>query len=359
MQKLDLTMQDAPKYSNLDRWQSTYKSNFQVTDNMNFQKPIVYHQPPSIENPRPTFVDGRKYMQGYIPKLMYCRPPGYNKIAPKALGLGTFTNPLIESNGKMKPITRGVQPKHYREANFQKVKPADTTEFQYHSLRKNNSFKINEGVGLKTLTISKLTASDEKLLDEIYPKAFYSSSVNRATLQSALDNNNEQIRKLPEKLEDNSDQVRYKAARYNEKVEPWQRFSTKWDRAQLRNQCARPQSAEISKKFKKLDLQQNNTLTKSIDMVPHSGQRQVPGYCGYVPRLPIIRKSDHESLDPNAVTDCHKTTTNTRTFVGHDLRKMEKAPLKVRPMSKMVTLVQPSNPFKLAKMEIDSGKWML
>merc|ERR1712032_863410 len=225
------------------------------------------------------------------------------------------------------------------------------------------------GVGLKTLTIQKLTDSDEKLLDEIYPKAFYSSSVNRATLQSALDNNNEQIRKLPEKLEDNSDQVRYKAARYNEKVEPWQRFSTKWDRAQLRNQCqtARPQSAEINKisnkKFKKqLDLQQNNnnnSLSKSIDMVPHSGQRQVPGYCGYVPRLPIIRNSDHESLDPNAVTDCHKTTTNKRTFVGHDLRKMEKAPQMNRPMSKMVTLVQPSNPFKLAKMEIDSGKWML
>ena len=289
---------------------------------------------------------------------MYCRPPGYNKIAPKALGLGTFTNPSIESNGKMKPITRGVQPKYYRETNFKKIQKPDTTEFQYHSLRDDNSFKINDGLGLKTLTIAKLSNSDEKRLNEIYPKAFYSSSVNRATLQSALNNQNKST--LPNKLEDNSDQVRYKAARYNEKVEPWQRFSTKWDRAQLRNQCTRPKSAENHQKQKFLNLKKSSEiLTKSIDMVPHSGQRQVPGYCGYVPRLPIIRKADHESLDPNAVTDCHKTTTNKRTFVRHDLRKVEKAPQKVRPMSQMVTLVQPSNPFKLAKMEIDSGKWKL
>ena len=42
MQKLDLTMQDAPKYSNLDRWQSTYKSNFQVTDNITVTPALFY-----------------------------------------------------------------------------------------------------------------------------------------------------------------------------------------------------------------------------------------------------------------------------------------------------------------------------
>jgi len=222
---------------------------------------------------------------------------------------------------------------------------------------------MNEGIGLKTLTISKLTGDDEKNLEKIYSKAFYSSSLNRATLQSALDNSNKS--KLTDKLEENSDQVRYKAARYNEKVEPWQTFSTKWDRAQLRNQCTRPKSAEgiMKKSSNKINnaqhLKTKTSLVHSVDMVPHSGQRQVPGYCGYVPRLPIIRKSDHESLDPTAVTDCHKTTTNKRTFVRHDLRTVEKAPPKIRPMSQMVTLVQPSNPFKLAKMEIDSGKWKL
>lgn len=286
---------------------------------------------------------------------MYCRPPGYNKIAPKALGLGTFTNPTIESNGKMKPITRGVQPQTYRKVNFPKVKKADTSQFQYHSLRDNLSFPMNEGLkDLKTLTIRKLNKSDENALDSIVPRAFYSTSVGRSTLQSALENTNQTVPDC--KLEKTSDEVRYKAARYNEKVEPWQRFSTKWDRAQLRNQCTRPKSAEANS-LKAPSFNRNKSMIASVDLVPHSGQRQVPGYCGYVPRLPILRNSVHESLDPSAVTDCHKTTTNKRTFVRHDLRTVEQAPQKSRPMSQMVTLVQPSNPFRLAKMEIDGGKW--
>ena len=95
---------------------------------------------------------------------------------------------------------------------------------------------MNEGLkDLKTLTIRKLNKADEDALDSIVPKAFYSTSVGRSTLQSALENTNQNV--PDSKLEKTSDEVRYKAARYNEKVEPWQRFSTKWDRAQLRNQC--------------------------------------------------------------------------------------------------------------------------
>lgn len=294
---------------------------------------------------------------------MYCRPPGFVKNAPQALGLGTFTNPTLEHNAKMKPITRGVLPKKFREVGFPKVGLEDSTKYQYHSLRDGN-FPKNKGLDMTTLTISEMTPKDLKALDSIYSPAVWTTMCQRNHLQAALPK--PALQKPQTALEESPNAVVYKARRYNEAVEPWQRFSTKWDRVQIRPVCRkgrwmerRADQPEPTCALLKVDGEsspteegQEEASTESpenaADLVPHSGLRQIPGYCGYVPRLPIIRNEDHESLQKYVLTDVHKTTTNRRTYVQHEIRE---TPLKDRPMSKMVTLVHPSNPFKLAKVD--------
>jgi len=354
-------MQETP--ARHDMWRSTYAKSY-LTDPQEICQPIrKYHQPPSIENPRPNFVSSHKFIPGYIPRLMYCRPPGFVKSTPQALGLGTFTDPQLEHNAKMKPITRGVLPKKFREVGFPKVGLEDSSKYQYHSLRE-GTFPKNKGLDMTTLTISEMTPKDLKAMDSIYTPAVWTTQCQRNHLQAALPK--PALQKPQTALEESPNPVVYKARRYNEAVEPWQRFSTKWDRVQIRPVCRKGRWMERrtgeeqptcalcrnddndSEKAENLQEANLNKPLEKADLVPHSGLRQIPGYCGYVPRLPIIRHGNHESLQKYVLTDVHKTTTNRRTYVQHEIRE---TPIKDRPMSKMVTLVHPSNPFKLAKVD--------
>merc|ERR1711881_698574 len=337
---------------NLDRWRSTYAQCY-VPDPKQVCEPIMkYHQPPSIQNPRPNFVSSHKFLPGYIPKLMYCRPPGYVKNAPQALGLGTFTNPTLERNMKMKPITRGVPPKRFRQVGFPKVELEDNSKYKYHSLREGTGTQEtrNTGLDMTTLTISEMTDKDLGALDSIYTPAVWTTMCQRNHLQAALPKPAQQ--KPESALEESANPVQYKASRYNEAVEPWQRFSTKWDRVQIRPICKKARwmdgkpLTKASSDPEEEEQVEAKPEEKGADLVPHSGLRQIPGYRGYVPRLPIVRRENHESLQQYVLTDVHKTTTNRRTYTKHELPK---APVKIRPMSKMVALVHPSNPFKLAK----------
>ena len=105
--------------------------------------------------------------------------------------------------------------------------------------------------------------------------------------------------------------VKFKPARYNEKAEPWQRFGAVWDRFQLRN------ATETDHGDIKIKRCPEKPPKSHVPLVEHSGKRQIPGYAGYVPRLPIIK--DASRIDnPNKIP----TTKGTYLFYIKILKKI-------------------------------------
>lgn len=355
---------------NVGLWKTTYSNTYDYSDADSFKPPKKYHQLPSIESPGKNWVESRKMLPGYIPKLMYCRPPGHIHNAPQALGLGTFTNPQLAKNDKMKPIQRSVQPSKYRELMFKNLDNGNLSinktreqesKFNYHNLVIKNR---NKGAGISTGTIKKLKDGDYDLLKGIYNQGVYISSTERSHLQSAIPMDHNKI--VGTDLEKLSDNVRYKAIRYNPNVEPWQQFSAKWDQVQLRKLTDTTTNQDTCKSFltyhqPKESKAIENDKRANVSLVAHSGDRQLPGYSGYVPRLPIIKESWYENNSKEKCY-CHQkghiakiiendkeSTTMRRAYPKYEFDKVPKSSYcpKKCPMSKMVTLVSPHNPFRL------------
>merc|ERR1711935_953243 len=136
-----------------------------------------------------------------------------------------------------------------------------------------------------------------------------------------------------------SDEVRYRARRYNASVEPWQKFSTMWDQVQLRSSTGKDESRLLRRNY---SMCGNTDEQSMVPLVDHSGNRQLPTYAGYVPSLPIRQQQRTHTANL-------KNTTMRRNYPNHPLGKKEVKT--VRPMSTMVTLVHPHNPFRLLKVD--------
>jgi len=385
----------------LGHWRSTYAQSYHYDDPNAFCKPMVYTELPCVQNPGSKCVDSYKFLPGYIPRLMYCRPPGIIKPAPQALGLGTFNRVKLDNNLKMKPIQRGVAPNLRRKQAFKPeyrhldshMTQEEESKFNYHNLVKPGRY---EGLKLSTgtdLTVQKLNNSDAEKLQSIIHPAAWTTSLERSNLQASIPIKHK--RKVHSEIEKNSDTVRYKAARYNAASEPWQKFSDKWDRVQARENVVisschedmkAPDSAANHSNLEADDSmrdENNNVLAKNssdhkINLANCSENRQVPGYSGYVPRLPIIKRSCSviESREPtkkynytnptntqlisndrpDTVSDFNRTTTSMqRSFPKYELANTISPYARKSHMSNMVTLVAPNNPFRLSKNEKGSA----
>ena len=367
----------------LEHWRSTYAMTYQYDDPNKFTRPELFNQLPSIQNPSSKCVQSYKFHPDYIPKLMYCRPPGHIHNAPQALGLGTFNKVQLEKNVKMKPIQRGPVPQLKREVAFSpgyrhlasNMTKEEEAKFMYHNLVKPNR---NEGLDLSTknddFTYDKLKKDDFIKLQKIYHPAVWTTNTERSHLQAAIPMKNK--RKVGTDLEISSNNIKYKAMRYNANSEPWQTFSNKWDRVQARHAIP-DQEDEIAEKVGGLSLKkearksstghnaskqvvrQVPAAIEKVDLVPHSENRQLPCYSGYVPRLPITKKSrnltskcqnDESATPPPRPGNGHFITSMQRAFPKYSMS--QKSSYARRPkMSSMVTLVHPHNPFRLAKDE--------
>lgn len=364
----------------LGHWRSTYAQSYHYDDPNAFCKPMVYTELPCVQNPGSKCVDSYKFLPGYIPRLMYCRPPGIIKPAPQALGLGTFNRVKLDNNLKMKPIQRGVAPNLRRKQAFKPeyrhldshMTQEEESKFNYHNLVKPGRY---EGLKLSTgtdLTVQKLNNSDTEKLQSIYHPAAWTTSLERSNLQASIPIKHK--RKVHSEIEKNSDTVRYKAARYNAASELWQKFSDKWDRVQARenvviSSCHEDMKAPTTQNqndnesdikdennnnlpiFSKSDPIQSknmdqNQIDNKINLADCSEYRQVPGYSGYVPRLPIIKRSCSviESREPtkkynytnptntqlisndrpDTVSDFNRTTTSMqRSFPKYWIERFE------------------------------------
>jgi len=303
------------------RWKTTYDSCYKIDNPESFKPPIKYHTAPSIYAPGKNFVDAHKFLPGYIPKLMYCRPPGHaGKNAPQALGLGTFNKIPLESNVIMKPISRGVPPRKYRKDYFENLPENNDSKFMYHSLRMKDEREFDDS---------------RKVLENIY-----STNKERPLLESALVMA-EKPKPSTVLMEPRKLNVKFKPARYNEKAEPWQRFGAVWDRVQLRNAT---EADHGDTKVKRCPEKPPKSL---VPLVEHSGKRQIPGYAGYVPRLPIIK-------DASRIDNPNKIPTTKGTYCSYDgeyAKARSQQRLRDPVMSNLITLVHPHNPFRLLKGE--------
>merc|ERR1712019_33157 len=363
----------------LDNWRSTYAQTFKYSDPKCFKRPFAFTQLPSIQKPSDKTVDSFKFSPGYIPKLMYCRPPGHVRNAPQALGLGCFNKIPLDSNEAMKPIQRGPKPEIKRDQAFNNdtcklqygtkfMTPEEAAKYQYHSLVLDND-KAGKGKvksdreggfyqGPKCY--QKMTDSDKSKLMTILDPAVWTTSTERSHMQAAIPMSAHKGA-IPNVLEKNSDNIRLRAPRYSQTTEPWQSFSECWDRVQIREadheQAEQQKQKENQDKINQENSQDDKPKTPT-KLVRHSKNRQIPGYMGYVPRLPVIKspetlhqlnKSEPESVSNN---NLRRTTSMQRDFPVYNMNNREKSPYaRRRAMSTMVTLVNPNNPFRLAKGE--------
>lgn len=396
-------------------WQSCYADTYCYKDPSCFNKQMVYNTTPSIQNPSKNSVPSVRFQPNYIPRLMYCRPPGKGNHDAVSLNLGTFHSSAFTKKGKtneeirsaqtdfksiyqfqLANIQRGYEPKIRRQQIIGKVlkkEAADTTEqdmFNYHNLIRKNR---NSGCNLTSeceLTHRKLTNSDKEKLAEIHHPAVWTTNTERSQLQSAIPIKNN-LTPVTE-LEASSDTVRYKADRYNVNAEPWQRFSDKWDNVQRREREQMTRTNEVKNQKTGVDMDvtvdidsdcEADERSPDCEMVPHSESRHLPGYSGYVPRLPITKtqttsKRNFSKESQTYSNGCRRSTTMQRAFPNYmqSNEKNEKqssnsnsessidstiySPYKSFArrgvMSNTITLVRPHNPFRLkpaAEFDVD------
>merc|ERR1711990_956325 len=295
----------------LDNWRSTYAQTFKYSDPKCFKRPFAFTQLPSIQKPSHKTVDSFKFSPGYIPKLMYCRPPGHVRNAPQALGLGCFNKIPLDSNEAMKPIQRGPKPEIKRDQAFNNdtcklqygtkfMTPEEASKCQYHSLVLQDATTGKGGFYQGPKCYQKMTDNDKSKLMKILDPAVWTTSTERTHMQAAIPMSAHKGA-VPNVLEKNSDNIRLRAPR-------------------------------------------------------HSKTRQIPGYMGYVPRLPVIKgpesKADNSQICDSVSMDLRRTTSMQRDFPAYGMNNREKSPYaRRRAMSTMVTLVNPNNPFRLAKGE--------
>ena len=358
----------AKRDSTADHWQSSYADTYCYKDPLCFKRQVIYHQPPSIQNPSNRSVDSHRFQTNYIPKLLYCRPPGKGNHDAVSLNLGTFDHNTDKLNlksmyqFKLGHIQKGFCPKNRRAYIINKNNQNEETnrkiqekidKFNYHNLVKNNR---NSGCELSTneLTFKKLNESDKNKLSKIHGPAVWTTNTERSQLQSAIPIKN--VIKVGPELEVSSDTVRYKANRYGSgNSEPWQKFSAEWDNVQIRDEAGvdRDNSPRSASKLNQKKNKCSKERPKCNDLVEHSQSRHLPGYSGYVPRLPIGTSQQKLSENSSTATFSEKsrrTTSMQRHFPNYEISESsafrpQKSFARKGVMSNTITLVQPHNPF--------------
>jgi len=382
-------------------WQTCYADTYIYDDPSCFKRKTVYHTTPSIQAPSKNCVDSLCYSQDYIPKMKYCQPPGKSHHDAVSLNLGTFCSSAFTKKGKTSQeiknlqldlghtyqnklyhIQRGYVPSKKREAILSRVKQredrqaaskkSEKSQFKYHNLILENR---NPGCDLSSeeLVHKKLTDSDKKKLAGIHFPAVWTTNTERAQLQSAIPIKNKVT--AGTELEVSSDTIRYKADRYSVNAEPWQKFSDKWDNVQVRevnagategereDEKVEAEESQPKKKVKlfkyELEQEQKTPEAPPVSLVKHSEARHLPGYSGYVPRLPITKsqttsKRAFKSEDETTSSDSRRNTTMQRAFPNYHIKNSpDRTYARRGVMSNTITLVRPHNPFRLKKNEID------
>jgi hypothetical protein len=235
--------------------------------------------------------------------------------------------------------------------------PEEASKYQYHSLVLQDATTGKGGFYQGPKCYQKMTDNDKSKLMKILDPAVWTTSTERTHMQAAIPMSAHKGA-VPNVLEKNSDNIRLRAPRYSQTTEPWQSFSEGWDRVQIRE--ADHEQAEQQKLNKDSNKDFDKNIVENQNAIPpiarHSKNRQIPGYMGYVPRLPVIKgpesKSDNSQICDSVSMDLRRTTSMQRDFPAYGMNNREKSPYaRRRAMSTMVTLVNPNNPFRLAKGE--------
>jgi len=303
------------KYTGEELYKSSYASLYKKTPN-DTQRRKKFNQLPHLTGECHNQVASRTHYD-YIATKKFARPPGLAHDDPPCLGLGSHTSvPLYNTE---KEIVRMAPPQEQtikldREKHKVIVPQKETLEDLIVRLRWISTKKREEKGDISNLPVPKW-----KIPDTTYEPPFLMSKSPR---------------------------------RYETSAEDWQIASRAWDRVQMRpllgNRYNTPAitmekntSPDVSSKA--VDDQCKHIESDEFNIANQCRVRTLPRYGGFVPREPVDTRGDECSADlyRSSATRVYRSFPHE---VMHDPRTQTKH--RRAPLSKMVTIVYPCNPFK-------------
>lgn len=317
------------KYSGEDHFRSTYSSLY-AKDPKRRDGPVdLRHQPtqlltPVLKHGDRQMVECRTHAD-YIGKKKYARPIGLAHDNPICLGLGCFTDAPLESAHKEIVSCPAPADSRFKRAKSKVASPMSVSS-------------------------AKDLLRSEEDLDEMIARLRWIPSTRRQQEEGCIP---VPKWKIPNTTwEKNADLVRHRPRRYHRSVGIGQEVPSYWDRVQMRAPLSKRDSAYSPCEHRKTAQVSRTTtdeISRDLDVIAQYRQnapyiiadqsrlRKLPGYGGFVPREPV------ERLKFVSREETFQSSSSTyRNYPGYSVDGVHSR----GPLSKMVTLVYPYNPFK-------------
>ncbi|XP_039252503.2 uncharacterized protein LOC120329788 [Styela clava] len=317
------------KYTGEDHFKSTYSS-FYAKGPTRYQRPIsLRHQPtqlllPVIQHGDKQLVECRTHAD-YIDRKKYARPIGLTHDNPICLGLGSFTDAPVENAHK--EIVSCPRP---QDKKFKRGKKKCSNSSGNYVVEAKDALRQGEH------------------LDDMIVRLRWIPSTSRQQEEECLTVPNWKVPRTT--MEKNADVVRNRPKRYESSVGAWQTVASSWDRLQMRQPISRSTCCKDNKvsKNQQNQLEVEKAITQGIEnyrtnssyvIADQSRVRKLPGYGGFVPREPVerIKYPQRQGVFQTS------SSSTYHNFPGYTVPGLHSK----GPLSRMVTLVYPCNPFKL------------
>jgi len=304
------------KYTGEELYKSTYASLYKKTP-CDTKRRIKFNELPHLTGECHNKVASRTHYD-YIATKKFARLPGLAHDDPPCLGLGSHTSvPLYNTE---KAIVRMKPPQD------QKIK-----------------FETKKAV--------KVSPEDEELEDVIVRLRWIPTKKREE--QGNINNLPVPKWKIPDTTLEHPFLMSKSPRRYERSSEDYQIVSRAWDRVQMRpllgNRKCKPMELDErhstpQRYLKESDNAEQLGCNVNFNMANQCKVRKLPHYGGFVPKEPVDTCTDERSADLYR----SQATRVYRSYPHHVMHNPRtQAKHRQAPLSKMVTIVYPCNPFKI------------
>ncbi|XP_078491380.1 uncharacterized protein LOC100177770 [Ciona intestinalis] len=307
------------KYTGEELYKSTYASLYRKNPEDTKCRP-KYHQLVSLSVDAANQVRSRNHPD-YIGTRKFVRPPGLDHDYPICLGLGSYVDVPLQNTDK--PIVRTDPP---QKCNLAASSPVKTSQ-------KNRKDEADETFQDKIVRLRWVSTTKREEEGNCLPVPKWDVPCTT--------------------LEDNADMVRQRPQRYEQTACDWQNLSRAWNKIQPCSNINSSGSGSDKKvpsgkgtvwdRRQKImdDLRQKS---KPATIADQCRLRKLPGFAGFVPREPVESR-----FDPSCSEIFRSSASRVYRAFPHDVMNDPRTMTNHRkaPLSRMITLVYPSNPFKI------------
>lgn len=305
------------KYTGEELYKSTYTSLYKKTP-CDTKRRIKFNELPHLTGDCHNQVKSRTHYD-YIATKKFARLPGLAHDDPPCLGLGSHTSvPLYNTE---KAIVRMKPPQD------QKIK-----------------FKTEKQVS---------TAPEHEDLEDVIVRLRWVPTKKREE-QGNINNLPVPKWKIPDTTLEHPFLMSKSPRRYERSAEDWQIVSRAWDRVQMRPLLGNRKCKSMTLEKKNVALEQGDVAKSenaeqggdsfNFNMANQCKVRKLPHYGGFVPKEPVDTSTDKSSAELYR-SSAERVYRSYPHHVMHNPRTQAKH--RQAPLSKMVTIVYPCNPFKI------------